>query len=93
MFSRSMLPQFKGNRRDQFVIISDILSFAITGVKKTELMYKAGLSSAQLQKYVRLLFRSELLELSNRKKRIIYVTTAKGKYFLETFVELAKLLG
>lgn len=93
MFCRSLLPQFKGNRRDQFFIISDILSFAITGVKKTELMYKAGLSSAQLQKYVRLLFRSELLELSNRKKRIIYVTTAKGKYFLETFVELARLLG
>jgi predicted transcriptional regulator len=93
MFCRSLIPQFKGNRRDRFVIISDILSFAITGVKKTELMYKAGLSSAQLQKYVRLLFRSELLELSNRKKRIIYVTTAKGKYFLETFVELARLLG
>jgi predicted transcriptional regulator len=93
MFCRSLIPQFKGNRRDQFVIISDMLSFAITGVKKTELMYKAGLSSAQLQKYVRLLFRSELLELSNRKKRIIYVTTAKGKCFLETFVELARLLG
>jgi predicted transcriptional regulator len=31
--------------------------------------------------------------LSNRKKRIIYVTTAKGKCFLETFVELVRLLG
>jgi len=56
-------------------------------------MYKAGLSSAQLRKYVRLLFRSELLKLSNRKKRIIYVTTAKGKHFLETFVELIRLLN
>jgi predicted transcriptional regulator len=92
MFSRSLLPQFKGNRRDQFIIISDILSFAINGIKKTELMYKAGLSSAQLHKYMRLLFRSNLLELSNHKKRTIYVTTAKGKDYLEMFCELAKLL-
>jgi predicted transcriptional regulator len=92
MFCRNLLPQFKANRRDQFIIISDILSFAINGIKKTELMYKAGLSSAQLHKYMRLLFSSKLLELSNHKKRTIYVTTAKGKNFLETFGELAKLL-
>jgi predicted transcriptional regulator len=55
-------------------------------------MYKAGLSSAQLHKYMGLLFRSKLLELSNQKKRTIYMTTAKGKDFLETFGELAKLL-
>jgi predicted transcriptional regulator len=96
MLSRSLFPQLRGNgarfRRDSFIIISDILLLAISGMKKTELMCKAGLSSEQLNKYLPKLFKSELLETSREKRRIVYTTTEKGKNFLETFEELAKLL-
>jgi predicted transcriptional regulator len=96
MLSRSLFPQLRGNgarfRRDSFIIISDILLLAISGMRKTELMCKAGLSSEQLNKYLPKLSRLELLETSREKRRIVYTTTEKGKNFLQAFEELAKLL-
>jgi predicted transcriptional regulator len=79
-------------RRDSVIIISDILLLAISGMRKTELMCKAGLSSEQLNKYLPKLSKSELLETSRTRRRIVYTTTEKGKNFLQTFEELAKLL-
>ena len=79
-------------RRDSFVIISDILLLALSGMRRTELMCKAGLSSEQLNKYLPKLSKSELLETSRERRRIVYTTTEKGKNFLQTFEELAKLL-
>lgn len=96
MLSRSLFPQLRGKgarfRRDSFIIISDILLLAISGMRKTELMCKAGLSSEQLNKYLPKLSKSELLETSRERRRIVYTTTEKGKSFLQTFEELAKLL-
>jgi predicted transcriptional regulator len=69
-----------------------MLSCAARGVGKTELMYKVGLSSAQLDKYIPALVRSELLEVSNHKKRALYKTTDKGRSFLDIFDTLIKLL-
>jgi predicted transcriptional regulator len=96
MLSSSLFPQLRGKgarfRRDSFIIISDILLLAISGMRKTELMCKAGLSSEQLHKYLSILSRSELLETSRDKRRRVYTTTEKGKNFLQTFEELAKLL-
>jgi predicted transcriptional regulator len=96
MLSRSLFPLLRGNgarfRRDSFIIISDILLLAISGMRKTELMCKAGLSSEQLHKYIPILSKSELLETSREKRRMVYTTTEKGKSFLQIFGELAKLL-
>lgn len=84
----------KNNRRDKFVIISAMLAYASRGVRKTELMYKVGLSSAQLDRYIPALVRSELLEVSDHKKRkkALYTTTEKGRSFLDMFDTLVKLL-
>jgi len=92
MLAQSPFLQLKGNRRDKFVIISAMLSYAAKGVGKTELMYKVGLSSAQLDKYIPELVRSELLEVSNHTKRALYKTTDKGRSFLDIFDTLVKLL-
>lgn len=92
MNSNSLLLQVKNNRRDSLRIISDILLCAVKGVRKTELLYKTGISSAQLDKYAPMLIRSELLEISTQKKRRVYRTTIKGKSFLDVFNILAKLL-
>ena len=97
MLTRSVFPPWRvdgaRNRRDPFIIISDILFLATTGVKKTELMCKVGLSSEQAQKYLPLLSKSELLEESREKKGIVYRTTKKGKSFLHIFEEVANMLG
>jgi len=92
MLSQSALLQAKGNRRDKLAIISAMLSYAAKGVGKTELMYKVGLSSAQLDKYIPVLVRSELLEVSNHTRKAVYRTTNKGKSFLDIFGTLVRLL-
>jgi predicted transcriptional regulator len=96
MLPRSLFPRLTGSgarsRRDSFIIISDILLLAIGGMRKTALMNKASLSSEQLHKYLPILLKSELLKTSKEERRIVYTTTKKGKSFLQTFEELAKLL-
>lgn len=92
MLLKGLLLQSKSGRRDRISIISDMLLCAVEGTKKTEIMYKVGLSTAQLNKYVPTLVRSELLEILKQKSVTIYKTTAKGKSFLETFDTLIKLL-
>jgi predicted transcriptional regulator len=92
MLTHSPILQARGNRRDRLVIISAMLSYAAKGVGKTELMYKVGLSSAQLDKYIPTLVRSELLEVSNHTRRALYKTTNKGRSFLDIFETLVRLL-
>lgn len=88
------LIQIKGSRRDKLVLISDMLYHATKGegVCKTELMYKVGLSSAQLERYVPVLVKAKLLEVSNHTKKAVYRTTRKGKDFLDAFNRLVKFL-
>jgi predicted transcriptional regulator len=93
MLIQSLSLQAKRNRRDKLVIISAMLSYAAKGVCKTELMYKVGLSSAQLDKYIPALLRSELLEISNHSRKPVYITTDKGRSFLDIFDTLVKLLN
>jgi predicted transcriptional regulator len=92
MLIKGLSLQAKGIRRDRVVIFSDMLICAIGGTGKTELMYRVGLSTSQLHKYMEVLVRSELLEMFKQKKRIIYRTTAKGKSFLEAVGTMVKLL-
>jgi len=59
---------------------------------KTQLMYKANLSYAQLKDYLILLVKLNLLKTTVHGKAIVYETTQKGKSFLERYKELNKLL-
>jgi len=92
MLTQSPFLHLRSNRRDKFAKISAMLLHAAKGAGKTELMYKVGLSSAQLDKYIPALVRSELLEVSNHTKRALYKTTDKGRSFLDIFDTLVKLL-
>jgi predicted transcriptional regulator len=84
--------QAKGNRREGLVLWSAMLSRAAKGVCKTELMYKVGLSSAQFDKYIPVLVRSNLLEVFNHLRKVVYRTTEKGKNFVDIVDTLVKLL-
>ena len=81
-----MYYKYEGNackRRDRLFIIADILKAARKGIPKTEVMYKAGLSFAQLTGYLSLLLRLELIEIATKNGKSFYKTTAKGNRYLK----------
>jgi predicted transcriptional regulator len=92
MFTPSSFLRAINQRRDPVIIVSEMLSCAVKGVGKCEMMYKVGLSSAQLKKYLLFLLRSELLAECDNDEKTMFKTTAKGRSFLETFDTLIKLL-
>jgi predicted transcriptional regulator len=92
MLEEHISSQTNKNRRDRIVLFSAILSCADKGINKTELMYKVGLSSMQFDKYIPVLGGCGLLEVSNHEKRAAYLTTEKGRRFIDKYGILIKLL-
>lgn len=92
-----MIPTYRtlvvrNRKRDKIVLIADMLQRATMGVKKTELMYHVGLSTAQFCNYVPELLKSELMERVDSEYGLVYRTTCKGKEFLNTFETLTNFL-
>jgi predicted transcriptional regulator len=85
--------QTMNHRRDTIVILSEILSCAVNGTGKCQIIYKVGLSSAQTNKFLQVLLKSELLTANNGTGKIEYRTTVKGRSFLATFDTLTKLFA
>lgn len=75
--------------RDRFQIAADILEIAKDGSGKTHIMYGANLSFKILRKYLDILTRSELLKVQERAERP-YLTSEKGRRFIEEFHELQR---
>ena len=80
-------------RRDRLYIISEILTIAKGGCLKTQIMYRANLSFAQLNEYLSFLIKMDLLKIKNENRKNTYRTTAKGEKYLEKYRDLADLLG
>ena len=74
--------------RSSFEIIAEILKTSKNGAKKTRIMYACGLSYNFIQKYLKLLLETDLLELGTS-----YYTTAKGKGFLRNYQKLDLLMN
>jgi len=79
-------------RRDRLYIMAEILEVALEGTLKTQVMYRANLSFAQLNHYLRLLLDLNLLELKETTQKAIYKTTTKGMRFLESYQQIRDLL-
>src|SRR3990170_9074417 len=79
-------------RRDRLYIMAEILQVTLEGALKTQVMYKANLSFAQLNQYLSLLLDLHLLELKKNSERAVYKTTAKGMSFLESYKQIQELL-
>lgn len=79
-------------RRDRLYIMAEILNVAKEGVLKTQIMYKANLSFAQLNDYLTLLLELNLLKAITNNKKTTYKTTEKGTQFLENYKEIVQLL-
>ena len=78
-------------RRDRLFILAEILNIAKGGSLKTQIMYRANLSFAQLNEYLNFLTKMEFLEIQNENRKDNYVTTSKGDRYLEKYTDLANL--
>ena len=79
-------------RRDKLSIIAEILEIAKEGTLKTQIMYKANLSFAQLNDYLKFMLKTTLLGKFSDKGKQVYFATEKGLDFLQRHFELAELL-
>lgn len=80
-------------RRDRLFIIAEILRIAQDGCLKTQIMYRANLSFAQLNEYLSYLIKMDLLKLVYQNKKKIYKTTINGEKYLEKYGDIAVILG
>ena len=79
-------------RRDKLYIIAEILNIAGNGTLKTQIMYRANLSFAQLNEYLKLMLKIRLLEKFGRNGKDMYRATEKGADFLQRHREITELL-
>jgi predicted transcriptional regulator len=79
-------------RRDKLCIIAEILEIAKKGTLKTQIMYKANLSFAQLNEYLKFMLKIRLIQKLTDRGKDIYIATEKGLDFLQRQCELTELL-
>jgi predicted transcriptional regulator len=74
-------------RRDKLDIILHILNIGNTPVKKTHILYKAGINFYQLSRYLDLLLKTEMIE-QIKEPYVAYRTTEKGRVLINMFSAL-----
>jgi predicted transcriptional regulator len=79
-------------RRDRLYIIAEILKIAREGSLKTQIMYKANLSFAQLNEYLSFLKEMQLIKISKEENRKVYRINEQGEKYLERHEEISSLL-
>jgi len=84
--------QLRNSGRDRIAIVAEILEMARQGVLKTNIMYKAGLNSTMLNRYLGLMMNARLLDKVLLKDRLVYKSTHKGTEFLYHCYEIERLL-
>ena len=79
-------------RRDRLYIMAEVLEIAKNGSLKTQIMYRANLSFAQLNDYLDFLLEVGLLRESSEEGKTVYGTTKKGVRFLRNYYKIRDLL-
>ena len=72
--------------------MAQVLNIAREGTLKTQIMYRANLSFAQLNEYLALLQEVKLLRVNSEDGKTIYKTTSKGIKYLKSFSKIEDLL-
>ena len=73
-------------------IIADILNIAKSESLKTQIMYKANLSFAQLKEYLSFLLEVKLIMSITQSDRKAYRVTPRGMRFLQNHAKIEELL-
>jgi predicted transcriptional regulator len=77
-----------GNR-ESLDIINLILQVCLNGTMKTHIMYKCNLNSKQVQEYLELLLKFQLVEkIDSATSRSVYRTTERGERLIRAYAEL-----
>jgi predicted transcriptional regulator len=79
-------------RRDKLYIMYDIVGIAKEKTLKTQVMAKANLSFTQIQSYLKLMLKINLLQKVEEKDKELYMATDKGLEFLRKYGEINNLL-
>jgi len=79
-------------KRGTVEIFYDILSACRKPVNKTRIIYHCNINFIMFQKYLEVLIASGLLEISNNETRDLFITTEKGKDFIEYYRHLMGLI-
>ena len=88
----SYVAETTSRRRDKLCIIAEILEIAKEGTLKTQIMYKANLSFAQLNEYLKFMLKIKLMQKLTNQGKDVYIATEKGLDFLQRQCELTELL-
>jgi len=76
----------KGTRRDRVQILLKMLQSANVPIRKTHLMYGAGINFYQLEKHLAFLIGTGMIEeLRHEDDAVAYRTTEKGRLFSQLF--------
>jgi predicted transcriptional regulator len=78
----------KSKKRDSLEIISEMLSAAANGSRKTGIMYKANLSYELLVEYLSVIREARFIETPDEKT---FFLTSRGRRFLKEFKEYKEL--
>ena len=89
---KEVLERNSRRRRDRLYIIADILVIAKSESLKTQIMYKANLSFAQLNEYLSFLLEVKLLTSTTQSDRKVYRMAPKGMRFLQSYAKIKDLL-
>lgn len=74
-------------RRGRVDVIADILSLALNGVRKTQLMYQANLNFRRREKYVESLIGLGLIDVKSNSP-VTYTTTERGREWLKNYEKI-----
>jgi predicted transcriptional regulator len=93
MFRENLVGDLGGRkRRDRLYIMAEVLEIAKNGCLKTQIMYRANLSFAQLNEYLGFLLEVGLLKETRENEKNVYRTTRKGFRFLRNYYKVRDLL-
>lgn len=83
--------EIRGNIRDSFEIMENILDITKRGARKTTIIYGANLNHSRASKYLKDMIDKGLLDFE--EEPITYRTTEKGLNFLKKFKEIKEIIG
>ena len=79
-------------KRSRQEIFSQILDICLTGANKTKIVYQANLNFRTVNPYLEILIKNQHLIEIGQGAQILYKTTPKGTYLLESINEINSTL-
>ncbi len=79
-------------KRSRQEIFSQILDICLTGANKTKIVYQANLNFRTVNPYLDILIKNQHLIETGQGAQILYKTTSKGTYLLESINKINNTL-